>query len=109
MIYYFENYEIELIFDYDGHTMEINTGKDMYRNIFLYEQVKLSQHLVREIILGCFEMINGYTLKISIENEILSMIFLFENKLSDITLKLNAFKISDNFENDNSCNKRIKL
>jgi len=107
MIYNYDIYDFEIIFNADDFVVNINDNENLFGNVFMYENIKIENNffndhnIIQKFIINCFDKKNNYKLELYIKNKILNINFTFTNELNDISLKLDFYPIRKDISTNN--------
>ena len=117
MLYDYNNYSFDIVFNSDDFIIQIeDTSNDnkLYSNIFTFEEIKIinnffsSIDIIEKLIKYCLEKKENYILNI-IKSDIIKLEFIQINELTKIELKLDIFPIIKNNTEIITLKKKISL
>ena len=101
MLYNYNNYNFDIVFNSDDFIIQIEDTSDdnkLYSNIFTFEEIKIINNyfnkmsIIEKLIKYCFDKKENYVLNITNSN-IIKLEFIQINELATIELKLDIFPI----------------
>jgi hypothetical protein len=101
MLYNYNNYNFDIVFNSDDFIIQIEDTSDdnkLYSNIYTFEEIKIinnffdSIDIIEKLIKYCFDKKENYVLNIT-NSKIIKLEFIQINELTKIELKLDIFPI----------------
>ena len=98
MLYNYNNYSFDIVFNSNDFIIQIEIDDKLYSNIFTFEEIKIINNyfnkmsIIEKLIKYCFDKKENYILNI-INSKIIKLEFIHEHELNAIELKLDIFPI----------------
>ena len=98
MLYNYNNYSFDIIFNSDDFIIQIENNNKLYSNIFTFEEIKINNNyfnkisIIEKLIKYCFDKKENYILNIN-NSDIIKLEFIHIDELTTIELKLDIFPI----------------